>query len=389
MIAALWAVAVSYGQDIDFIDIPAPFVPTCPDAVYPGEVWDNVGPSVRVEQATLVKALDDALFPPTLNFAAKGREGIRTNAVVVVHRGRIVYERYRAPWTPDGAHLGWSMSKSVTSVLTGIAVKQGLVSTSDSICDHLGDLPEASCQVTVQDLLDMASGFQWRETYEGGSPTESAVLAMLYGEGASDMARFVATQPLARPPGSAWQYSSGDTNVLSAAIGRPLTAKFGERFPWTEFFDVIGMKTAVFERDAAGTYVGSSYVYASPRDWARFGFFLLHDGCWASEQLLPDRWMAEATTIAEPARTKVLPRADSDVQARLFWVNQTLPEHGVNERWCPSVSESMYAARGHWGQSVTVVPDRDLVVVRLADDRDDTYQHDVTMQRVLALVEAL
>jgi len=381
-----WAVATGYGQDI--VDIPAPFVPACPDAIWPGEGWPNDAASVRRELPAEVAALDAALFPPDLDWTDKDRPGTRTDGVVVVHRGRVLYERYREPWDEERPHLSWSVTKSFTSALTGVAVREGLVTRDDSICEHLDGLPEASCQVTLQHLLDMGSGFQWRETYEGVSPTESSVLAMLYGEGSADMARFVATQPLARAPGSAWQYSSGDTNVLSAAIGAPLTERFGERFPWTTLFDVIGMTSVTFERDAAGTYVGSSYLWATPRDLARFGYLLLHDGCWDSERVLPEGWVDYSTELGQPLQIKALPKAEEIVQARLLWVNRPLPGQGVAERWCPSVGEDMYAALGHWGQSITVVPSLELVVVRVADDRDDSYRHDRTMKAVKDLVEA-
>ncbi|MEN0063987.1 MAG: serine hydrolase [Myxococcota bacterium] len=386
MIILGWAVALSYGQD--FIDIPSPMVPACADAAWPGETWDSDAALVSRELPNEVAALDAAFFPPSTNFAARDRAGVRTDSVVVVHRGRILYERYRVPWTVTTPHLAWSVTKSITSALTGIAERDGLIDRDDSVCKHLGGLPEASCAVTVQHLLDMASGFEWRESYEGGSPTQSSVLAMLYGEGSADMAGFVGRQPLARAPGSAWQYSSGDTNLLSAAIGGRLKAQYGERFPWVALFDVLGMKHTTFERDAAGTYVGSSYVWATPRDLARFGYLMLHNGCWDSEPLLPENWVADATTIAEPLRKGAIPNAGRIPQARLFWVNQTLPEQGVTEPWCPSVGDDMYAALGHWGQSITVVPSRELVVVRMADDRDGSYRHDDVMKRVIALVEA-
>ncbi len=378
---------VASGHAQDIIDIPAPLAPTCADASWPGEEWQSDAALVRRELESEVAALDAVLFPPDVDFAAKAREGTRTDGVVVVHRGRILYERYRAPWTADKPHLAWSVTKSITNALTGIAERDGLITRDDSVCEHLDGLPEASCAVTIQHLLDMASGFTWRETYEGESPTTSSVLAMLYGEGSADSARFVASQPLARAPGSAWQYSSGDTNLLAAAIGAPLTERYGERFPWTALFDVIGMQSAVLERDPAGTYVGSSYLWATPRDLARFGYLFLHDGCWDSERVLPEGWVEFSTTLGEPI-SKAVAVPDELVQARLFWVNQTLPQHGIDEPWCPSVGEETYAALGHWGQSVTVVPSLELVVVRVADDRDGTYEHDRTMKAARRLVEA-
>jgi len=387
MLILAWVAALGHGQEI--IDVPQPIVPACPDAIWPTEAWPDEAAAVRRDLPDEVAALDRVLFPPGVDYGARDRAGVRTHGVVVAYRGRIVYERYREPWTPDDPHLAWSVTKSVASSLTGIAEREGLVSRDDSICEHLSGLPPASCAVTVQHLLEMGSGFRWRETYEGGSPTESSVLAMLYGEGSADMARFVASQPLAREPGSAWQYSSGDTNVLSAVIGKPLTERFGERYPWEVLFDVIGMDSVSYERDLAGTYVGSSYLWATPRDLARFGYLLLNDGCWQSARVLPEGWVDWSTEVGEPLKNGAIPKVeDRLVQARLFWVNQALPQHGVAERWCPSTGDDMFAALGHWGQSITVVPSRQLVVVRVADDRDDTYRHDRTMKAVQALVEA-
>jgi CubicO group peptidase (beta-lactamase class C family) len=310
--------------------------------------------------------------------------------VVVVHRGAIVYERYRAPYTADSPHATWSVAKSFLNALVGVAVREGRLELDDSICDHLRpgrELPDASCAVTVQHLLDMASGFQWRETYEGMPPTASSVLAMLYGEGAADMATFVATQPLVREPGAAWQYSSGDSNVLAAVAGAVLQEAHGERFPFAVLLDKLGMSSATWERDASGTYVGSSYLWATPRDLARFGFMALHDGCWHDEPIVPPGWMEFSTELSEAIQRDAVPKVGEIAHARLFWVNQTLP--GMEHQWCPDAPPRMFAALGHWGQSITMIPEQDVVIVRVADDRDGTYAHNELVKRVLALVEAL
>lgn len=332
-------------------------------------------------------AIDALLFPPGLDRADPERRGIRTDGVVVVHRGEVVYERYGGGWTAERPHLTWSVSKSFVNALVGVAVKDGLLSIDDSVCKLRPDLPAPSCAVTVRHLLEFSSGFDWREDYEDQPPTTSSVLAMLYGVGSGDMAAFVAGHPLRDPPGTSWMYSSGDTNLLSSVVGAALAPRYGDAFPWATLFERIGMSSATWERDRHGTYVGSSYVWATPRDMARFGQLLLADGCWGGARVLPEGWVRDSTEVSPPIKSKPLRRDDGDVQGRQFWLNRPIPEVGQVARPWPSVPEDAYAAMGHWKQSITVIPSKDLVVVRVADDRDGTWRHDAFLAAALALVE--
>ncbi|MEQ1567608.1 MAG: serine hydrolase, partial [Myxococcota bacterium] len=331
-------------------------------------------------------ALEAYLFPPEVDRADPERPGVRTDGFVVVHHGAVIYERYADGYDASARHLAWSVTKTFTNALTGIAVRDGLLSLDDSICAHLSGVPEASCAVRVRDLLEFASGWDWHETYEGGGLRTSSVLAMLYGEGQPDMATFVAGHPLRDPPGATWMYSSGDTNVLSAVVGRALRPTYGERFPWRALLDPIGAGGAVWERDGAGTYVGSSYLWATPRDLARFGLLWLDDGCWGGARVLPEGWVAASTAVNEPIRRRALARDPGDVQGRQVWLNQRLPEQGQDTLPWPDVPEGSYAAQGHWGQFVAVIPAHDLVVVRTADDRDGTFDRNRALALAIGLV---
>ena len=391
LLAALTSFVAPSALAQEVVDLPedvvAPLVPVCPDAPWPGDAWPDRSEEVRRRRPDAVAALEAYVFPPELDWEGDDRLGVRTDGLLVVHQGKIVYERYRAPWTVDTPHATWSVSKSFVSMLVGMAVAEGKLALSDSMCAHLPfEVPEANCAITVQHLLDMASGLRWRETYEGVSPTASSVLAMLYGEGAGHMAQFTATQPLAREPGSAWQYSSGNTNVLAAILRQVLEPEHGERYPWALLFDRIGMEGVAWERDAAGTYVGSSYLMATPRAMARFGFLALHGGCWQGEPLVPTDWMDFSTTLSDAIERAQIPEAGDVAGARHWWTNRTVGS--MAEPWCPNHDPALFAALGHWGQSITVLPQHDLVVVRTGDDRDGSYRHDETLTRVLALVEA-
>ncbi len=356
---------------------------TCPEGWgFPAADW----PQERVSSQAAA-ALEAHLYPPGLDRSDKERAGTRTDGFVVIHQGKLVHESYGGGYDAQQRHLAWSVTKSFTNALTGIAVREGKITLDDSICDHLQGLPEASCAVHIQDVLEFATGFDWLETYEGFSPTASSVLAMLYGEGRADKAAFVAGHALRDPPGSSYMYSSGDTNVLAKVVGAALQPDHGEHFPWKLLFEPIGMKSAVWERDAAGTYVGSSYLYATPRDLARFGYLLLNDGCWEQERILPPGWVEASTRVSEAYRTKALGTSPGDVQGRQFWLNQPVPEQGQPEPKWPSVPTNAYAALGHWKQSIVVIPDLDLVVVRTGDDRDGSYDHDTTLRLAMALVQ--
>lgn len=372
--------SLSFAQDepplIDTLPPPPP-PPVCAEGQDPTGPW----PTALVDTVA-AERLNAHLFPADVDRESKERTGVRTDGVVVIHNGTIIYEAYAPGWDAGKRHLTWSASKTVMGVLTGVAVHEGALSVDDSICDHIDVADEASCAITVQNLLEMSSGYDWRETYEGVSPTASSVLAMLYGEGQSDMAHFVTGHTLRAAPGTDWAYSSGDTNVLSAVVGSALAETKGEFFPWTALFDRLAMQPT-WERDGAGTFVGSSYLWATPRDMARFGTFLLHDGCWLGSEILPRDWVKSMTTL-----NGVVTNAASESDAAYgwqTWLNVRTPT-ATDRRWTNAPS-SAYAAMGHWGQSVTVLPEHNMVVVRMADDRDGTYDHGTTLALATALVE--
>ncbi len=319
-----------------------------------------------------VRALDAQMF--TLVGDDEDRRGVRTDALLVLHQGALVYERYARGYDRSSPHLAWSITKTVTTLLTGVAVAAGALAIDDSICVTLRDVaaPSGKCAVTVRSLLELSSGIDWNEGYEHGSRQDSSVIAMLVGAGRRDMAAFVLAQPTVAPPGSAFRYSTGDSTLLARAVEVAMRPRAGEDWPWELLFDPLGITSMTMERDASGFAVGGAYSYATAEDWARLGLFMLDDGCWEGRRLLPEGWMASATTPSVPFRTK---RFDEDPSLRAeqgwqIWTNRVLP--GVrDERPWPSVPEDAYAAIGHWNQLLVVVPSRDVVVVRSGDDRDE------------------
>jgi CubicO group peptidase (beta-lactamase class C family) len=215
----------------------------------------------------------------------------------------------------------------------------------------------------------MSSGLRFDE---GMSSVRADVVRMLFQSG--DAAAFAIGKELVASPGTHWQYSSGTTNILSRAL-RTLFSSDAEylSFPRRSLFDRIGMSSAVIETDAAGTFVGSSYMYATARDWARFGMLYAHDGTWNGERLLPQGWVKYSSS---PAPADPLKQYGAH-----FWLQ--IPEgYGGSDRRLPV---SAFHAAGHEGQFVTIVPSRDLVIVRLGRTRyAGAWDHAAFVREVLA-----
>jgi len=347
----------------------------CPVMPWP---WDDWHAS---EASPDTSALEAYAFTPVLD--DEERAGLRTQSVIVVQGGHIVFERYDRGVGPDNRQLVWSVSKTYTAALAGIAVHEGRLSVDESICTYLPDAPAEHCDMTVKHVLEWGSGLDWKETYENEPPTTSSVIAMIYGEGRSDMASFVLAHPSATPPGESYMYSTGDSNVLSAIVHAALLPSHGERYAHDLLFDRIGAPGVVFERDGKGVPAGGNYVWTTPRDLARFGQLMLADGCRGEERLLAEGWVSFMVDGNDSHAT--LDRdGDGDVPGRHVWPNRPGPD-GVPP-W-PSAPADMFLADGHWGQKLIVVPSRDLVVVRTADDRGGSLDTDHFMRLVLEMVD--
>ena len=260
------------------------------------------------------------------------------------------------------------MAKSFSSALVGIAVKRGALSLSDSICTHLPEFEgRAQCAITVKDLITFGSGLAWQEEYEDKGYQVSSVIAMLYGVGHRDQLSHILDHRVSSPPGTFWAYSTGDSQVASAVARRALAKQHGADAFWTLLFEPIGMRRVVLEEDAHGNPQGGSTLYATPRDFAKFGYLFLNDGCWNGERILPEGWVAASTTPSD-AYVATLPASEPRPSGYSWWLNRSLPMQSRARPW-PDVPEDAYAASGHWGQRIVVVPSEDVVMVRFGDDR--------------------
>ena len=319
------------------------------------EVDDRgTGPRARALRPILDRAFDGESYG----------EGTVTVAVIVVKDGRIVAERYRPGFDVDTGYRTWSTAKSLSAALLGIAEHQGLLDLDDPAAvpewQYPGD-PRAA--ITYKHLLWMSSGLT-----SGGNNTYAVYF------GGQDVVSAVTTTELEAEPGTRWKYANNDTLLLLRALRHVLDDDLRYlRFPYDELLHRIGMYHTRMEVDHRGNFVGSSQVYTTARDLARFGLLLANDGVWQGERLLPEGWV-EFSRSPAPARERVEGELGYGAQ---FWLLDGMP----------GVPEGTFTSAGNKGQYVTVVPGRDLVVVRTGiDPNGKSWAQDRLVAEIAALV---
>lgn len=268
----------------------------------------------------------------------------QTRAAVVVYKNQIIAERYADGIDQDSKLLGWSMTKSIVGTLYGVLEHQNKMNVFNKapIEEWKNDI---RAQITIHNLLQMNSGLEWQEEYS--SITD--VVKMLYLDKDPAMGKSQIKKPLAGTPNETWNYSSGTTNVLSGILRQQFkTHQEYLDFWYTDLIDKIGMNSMIVETDLAGNYVGSSYGWATARDWSKLGLLYLHNGNWNGEQLFTKEWVKYASTPT--------PTSEGEYGAQI-WLNAG--------KTYPNVPENMYFFSGYQGQNVYVLPDQDLVVVRM------------------------
>lgn len=269
-----------------------------------------------------------------------------THAVLAVQRGVVVAERYADGIDAHSTLISWSMAKSITQALVGFAVADGRLDIhAPATVPEWSGRDDPRLAITVDHLLRMCSGLAFREDYVDDRVSD--VMAMLFGAGQDDMAAFAAGFPLEHPPGTVFNYASGTTNILARLVGDLYGGRDGvEALLADRLFGPLGMTSATPKFDTAGTFVGSSYVYATARDFARFGELYLHGGLVGHRRVLPGDWVTYAQT-----ESAVPSGPDEQPYGAHWWRFPTVP--------------GSFSAQGYEGQRTLVVPDLDLVVVRL------------------------
>jgi CubicO group peptidase (beta-lactamase class C family) len=316
---------------------PLPVQPR--DVPWPTADWPTGAPAADA-------AVLDALLAEAFDGDPAGPLG-ETHAVVVIQGGRLVLERYGPDHGPDVTCPSWSMAKSITQVLVGLAVGDGVLDIHAPAGVRAWSSPEdPRGAITLDHLLRMSSGLAWIEDYVPGNVSD--VVEMLFSSGKEDVAAYAAAKPLEHEPGSFFYYSSGTTNIVSRRVGEAIgaTGDAFAAFMRERLFAPLGMRSAEPRCDAAGTFIGSSFCFCTPRDFARFGLFCLRDGVWEGRRLLPEGWIDYARTP-----TFQQPGGEIDGPYGAHW-------------WLGRGGPGSFAAIGYGGQNIVLHPDLDLVVVR-------------------------
>lgn len=283
-----------------------------------------------------------------------------TRAVVILYKGHLIAEKYGKGFSEETKILGWSMTKSITATILGILEKQGRINRMQN-----GLFPEWQnddrVNISLHHLLQMNSSLEWEEDYS----KISDVTQMLFLE--EDMTKSQLNKPLIAAPGKIWNYSSGTSNLLSGFI-RDQFATHQEYldFWYTALIDKIGMHSMTLEADLAGNYVGSSYLWATARDWAKFGQLYLNRGSWNGEQLFEDGWVDFVTTPVEGSKGEY---------GGHFWLN-------AGGKY-PDVPRDLFSANGFQGQHVFIIPSNDLVVVRFGLTEHPVFDVNIFLKEII------
>lgn len=289
----------------------------------------------EVDYAKLKTAIDNA-------FDKNGTKDKRTRSVVVLYKGHLVGERYDSNFNKNSRILGWSMTKSITATYFGILEKQGKYNI-DKPAPIAEWQKDERAIITTKDLLHMNSGLEWEEKYDKICDATT----MLFE--AEDMGKVQMEKPAKFPPNLHWNYSSGTTNLLSKILRNQFkTHQEYLDFWYASLIDKIGMNSMVVETDMVGNFVGSSYGWATTRDWAKFGQLYLNKGNWYGEQLFDESW---AKFVATPTNNS------NGRYGAHFWLNAG--------GFFPDVPKDMYNCGGFQGQMVVIIPSKDLVIVRM------------------------
>ena len=337
-----------------------------PATVYPGENWARA-PLPASAEAQVQALIDEAMSRELSDLMGESRQ------IVVIHKGQLVAEAYREGFTPETKLVSWSMAKSITQALVGRAVQEGLIDDIDAPAPSpwRGDDPRAA--ITWRQWMTMSDGLEYDEITSPDLLSNDAV-QMLFGAGRSNVIEYIEKLPQVHEAGTHWNYSSAAFNVISRALLGPVDERRRQpglqRIDWhgndrqnvmrewilTTLFDPLYMD-AQPEFDAAGTFIGGAYVYASARDFARFGYLYLRDGVWEGERLLPEGWVELATTAHEGS--------DTNVYGAGWWITPPEGETPTHPQSAKSGPYDAFRADGNQGQTIWVVPSKDLVIVRL------------------------
>lgn len=336
---------------------------------WPTEAWDT-GNMPEETAAAVNDLIADAMAREKTDTMGE------TRAVVVIHQGKLVAEAYRDGFGPETKQVSWSVAKSITQALVGRAVHLGLIEDIDTPMPTPFEPDDPRNAITWRQWLNMTDGLDYKD-FETTPFMETDLVQMMYGRGKYDYVGFIERElPLKHEPGARWYYSTEGFNLLGWALHQVTRTAFVNAEPDSSLATAHNLEKMLFEPlgmdaqpefDAAGTFLGGSLVWASARDFAKFGYLYLRDGVWEDERLLPEGWV-------DFARTET-PAENANVYGAGWWVTVHGEETPTSFQSALTPPWDAFNANGNEGQTIWVVPSRDLVIVRvgLMDNSEENW----------------
>ena len=331
-----------------------------------GDRPDSRPPNTGADAVLLNRALDAAFADPAA----------LTQAFLVVHKGRIVAERYGLGVTKDTQLESWSMGKSITGTLFALLVKDGTYTIDQPAPVPLWRAPgDPRGAIRNRDLLQMSAGLKFVGNQEpGGAPPTTVLDHYFIYTGGIDAFEYSITRPLEYPPATDGRYRNCDPLTIGYLIKRAVQARGDEYLTWPQrqLFDRIGIRRQVLETDPYGNFLLTGYDYGTARNWARIGLLYLRDGVWLGERILPDGWSSFVSTLAPAWKTPVY--------GGFFWING-------DGNW--NLPKDTYLAAGAGGQNTWIVPGHDLVIVRMGHMRGQAAARRATNTALSLVMQAV
>ena len=324
--------------------------------------------------------------PNLTQFLFDRTNGIHTDAFIVIKEGTTLYEKYARGYGPHTKHFSWSMAKTFGGILIAQAIDEGCLGLRDPVSRWL---PQVKTKATIQDLLNMSSGIKYLEEY-AGVPVNSDATKMLYLDGPKNgFAAYTASLPTRKneTPGSHYYYSSGDANLLMAVLEKSISDRRQyDQYPWEKLFKPLGIPSATFEQDSAGTFVGSSYIYMTPKDYQKVGEMLMNRGKVNGVQVIPTWYFESMNVIANGVQKSELAGTDPmRAYSTQITTNRPIIGRQLLSQY-PDLPEDSLIMIGHQGQLVIASPSQKLIIVRLATDKKDSL---LDRQKLFSLVKGL
>ena len=310
----------------------------------------------------------------------------QTEGLVVVKDGQIQFEYYDEKNDKNTSHALWSVSKTITGALLGIAVDEGKIDLEDELYHFISDPKDRALykEIKIKNLFYFDAGFIWDEYYSG-DVRQSKVINSLYGVGHEDAVKFATSSELIpEGPGYKFNYSTG-TPFITMGVLKKVYGNEYTNLPWSKLFNPLGIKSAHFERDHQGVFLGGSSAFATPRDMARIGYLYLHNGEWNGKTILSEDWISKTKSVSPgylSEGTVIKDITTEGVYGGSIWLN-VAAKKGLGRPY-PHSPEDMLFARGHYGQMIIVLPSQNMVITRTGLDKEYNSKVDAFVSKAIA-----